>query len=744
MRGSSPRAATRVHRVATRAGAAVTAARAGTQRPPDPSSSPDFTADDFPVEPGLQCDIVMKGGITSGVVYPLAVCELATTFRLRSVGGASAGAIAAAAAVAAELGRRSTLPVPTTATTATTATASTTATTPTGSTAPPAPTRVQAVAASVRGPGPGADALPPGFLGLARFPALLTQTQSDGRSLLFHLFRPQPQARRLFGLLSAVLEQKTAMPAEPSRLRQLRAVVAVVAHAATKAPIRSLLGVLLGLALVVLGVIGLTLRPDTAGPVVIAALVLAVVVGLVACVVGLALALLSGVLADLGRLPSVGFGMSSGRGADDTALALTPWLYRRLQELAGRPYERPLTFGDLRPDELELKMMTTNLSRAQPMPMPWNDDVYFFEPAEFEALFGPVVVRAMVEHPPPLPSGPVAALTREVLLRHAGSKRPFPRADDLPIIVATRMSLSFPLLISAIPLYAVDNESNATVAYHEALRARRKERPDATAAELSEAVAERPVFDVNWFSDGGLTANLPVQFFDSVLPTRPTFAIDLAPFSDDHPRSPDERDNSYLPSVNQGGGHRRTARWAPKPLSALFSFGLSLVETARTWVDQASLTMPGYRDRVVTVYQDGAEGGINLAMPPELVTALSQRGRFAAARLVDRFGPGEPGWANHRWIRYRTSTAALSDWLAAFTKGYTNQQPPFYDALLSDPDSQPCYRVSGDKLDAIRARTRGLQAEVVGWAADPADAFTANRPQQPPVLRLVPPPDGGS
>ena len=40
-------------------------------------------------------------------------------------------------------------------------------------------------------------------------------------------------------------------------------------------------------------------------------------------------------------------------------------------------------------------MMTTNLSRAQPMPMPWNDDVYFFEPAEFEALFGPVVVRAM-------------------------------------------------------------------------------------------------------------------------------------------------------------------------------------------------------------------------------------------------------------------------------------------------------------------------------------------------------------
>ena len=47
----------------------------------------------------------MKGGITSGVVYPLAVCELATVYRLRSVGGSSAGAIAAAAAACAELGR---------------------------------------------------------------------------------------------------------------------------------------------------------------------------------------------------------------------------------------------------------------------------------------------------------------------------------------------------------------------------------------------------------------------------------------------------------------------------------------------------------------------------------------------------------------------------------------------------------------------------------------------------------------
>src|SRR5690242_14636925 len=50
-------------------------------------------------------DLTMRGGTTSGVVYPLAVCEIASTRRLRNIGGASAGAIAAAAAAAAELGR---------------------------------------------------------------------------------------------------------------------------------------------------------------------------------------------------------------------------------------------------------------------------------------------------------------------------------------------------------------------------------------------------------------------------------------------------------------------------------------------------------------------------------------------------------------------------------------------------------------------------------------------------------------
>jgi len=48
----------------------------------------------------------MKGGITSGVVYPPAIFELAQHYRFKNIGGTSAGAIAAAATAAAEYRRR--------------------------------------------------------------------------------------------------------------------------------------------------------------------------------------------------------------------------------------------------------------------------------------------------------------------------------------------------------------------------------------------------------------------------------------------------------------------------------------------------------------------------------------------------------------------------------------------------------------------------------------------------------------
>src|SRR3954454_12620811 len=107
--------------------------------------------------------------------------------------------------------------------------------------------------------------------------------------------------------------------------------------------------------------------------------------------------------------------------------------------------------------------------------------------------------------------------------------RPFPGRADLPIIVGVRMSLSFPGLIAAVPLQAVDYSRPANKDVVEAQQRWRDEHPHATPEDGAEATPGL-TYQANWFSDGGICANLPLQFFDSALPRRPTFAINLAPF----------------------------------------------------------------------------------------------------------------------------------------------------------------------------------------------------------------------
>jgi hypothetical protein len=53
-----------------------------------------------------KCDLVMQGGVTSGVVYPGLVCKLAEHYDFQNIGGTSAGAIAASLTAAAEYARR--------------------------------------------------------------------------------------------------------------------------------------------------------------------------------------------------------------------------------------------------------------------------------------------------------------------------------------------------------------------------------------------------------------------------------------------------------------------------------------------------------------------------------------------------------------------------------------------------------------------------------------------------------------
>lgn len=627
----------------------------------------------YPLSPPLECDLVMKGGITSGVIYPRAVCELARTYRLRSVGGASAGAIAAAAAAAAELGR-------------------------------------------AQG----------GFEHLETLPEDITAPSPAGGSTLFNLFQPDRGTAPLYRAFTAGMGRVGAA-------RTLRTVTGVLSGFWAWA----LAGALPGAAVLVTSLLG-----DGV------ARVAGVVAGVLLLLLGVVAGIVAGALTVLGRVSGRGYGLCDGMpgvGAKG-AQALTPWLHERLQTMAGRPPGAPpVTFGDLAASGVELRTMTTNLNRHQPMAMPWRTREYFFDPDRMRELFPEDVVRWLEDHPNELPSAPSDAWDTELLRAQALPLRPFPDPRDVPILVATRMSLSFPVLITAVPLFAVDHGLQRNRQARKLAAEWRRANPTGTTRDAARALTP-PAFDVNWFSDGGICANLPVHFFDRPLPTRPTFAIDLATFPDGYAKDPDESRNSTVPTSNTAGLLRRWSTIPTSGIGGLGAFLMQVVETARGWVDAAQLTMPGYRDRVVTIWHDDAEGGMNLAMPPEVVTGLADRGRGAARHLVDRFAGDQPGvvpaegWDNHRWIRFRTSTAGLATWLDSLAEGYSAPaagSTPYRDLAGPGADKPlPSYPLTRARRRAVNERTGELLELATVWTGD--DALTFNAPRPRPQLRLVP------
>lgn len=630
----------------------------------------------YPANPALECDIVMKGGITSGVIYPRAVCELARTYRLRSVGGSSAGAIAAAGAAAAELGRTA-----------------------------------------------------GGFEQLETLPNDITAASPAGESVLFRLFQPSKKTYPLYRAFTAGMGKSN---------KKLRMVLALL----TGFWAWALAGAVPGIGVIVLCALG-------SGP----ARIVGILAGLVLMLLGVLGGVAVGVVKMLGGVAGTGYGLCTGMpGAGGRgAAALTPWLYDRFQSMAGRSREEVLTFGDLASKEIELRTMTTNLTRRQPMAMPWTTQEYFFEPAEMRELFPQVVVQWMVEHPPiagsdgnPLSTNEIRK--RDLLRAQAGSKRPWPGQDDVPVVVATRMSLSFPILITAVPLYAVNYSLEANREARDAADAWLAANPDRPAAEGAGVVSRRS-FQPNWFSDGGICANLPVHFFDAPVPTRPTFAVDLSLFPPDRTKSPNESENCYLPIPNQAGLLRPWVTLPTSGIGALGSFLSQVVDTARGWVDAAQLVMPGYRDRVVTIYHDKDEGGMNLAMPAPIVSSLANRGQAAADLLVQKFTgtlPGKEqgwGWNNQRWIRFRTATAGLNAWLAKFEHNYSAAAPgatPYaHLAGANADDALPSYAFSTvGKRNAANERTAELLAIAGTWGAD--DALLDRAPRPRPQLRLTP------
>jgi hypothetical protein len=304
----------------------------------------------------------------------------------------------------------------------------------------------------------------------------------------------------------------------------------------------------------------------------------------------------------------------------------------------------------------------------------------------------------------------------------------------MPVIVAARLSLSFPLLISAVPLWTIDRRSPRNQQATQAFRAFRE-----GASSKQEGPCGGLEFSRLWFTDGGLCSNFPVHLFDAALASRPTFAINLGPFPPGTTPSQDQTQNVEYARSNRSLAPPYFA--IPESgFGAVGGFASAAINTARGWQDSSHLDFPGFRDRIVQVLQTKDEGGLNLFMDGSTIDRLADRGRVAGQVMVEQFtqprypvrSPAATGWDNHRWVRYRALLSCLPVWLSSYARGR--------QALDIDPASPPSYDLSARGRELARNLTQALDgaAEVIAHA-DP-DALTdlteAPRPQG--MIRRIP------
>jgi predicted acylesterase/phospholipase RssA len=611
------------------------------------------------------CDVIMKGGLTSGIVYPLAIDELAKTYQFKNIGGTSAGAIAAAVAAAAEYRRRTT----------------------------------------------GSH---DGFAQLGQIPNDLSE------GALLRLFQPQLATRSLFALLLAFIGNRHWS------LKLAKALVLLFVYF----PIGAVVGALPGLAVLIY----LKLNLVQSFPFWVW---LTLVVFLIVLPAFL-LALLNVVVQALWAIPANNYGLCGGSGGESDNKALTDWLADKLKSVAGHDL---LTFKDLwsagghvaQPGDehaINLEMMTTNVTFGRPNRLPMNEDelhLFYFRESEFEHLFSKEIVNYLKQ------AKPHGRRDEKHWHLMAPEYFPFPKGEDLPVIVATRMSLSFPILISAIPLYTFDWSLEEN---REAMKS-----------------GKRPILDKCLFSDGGISSNFPIHFFDGPVPRWPTFAITL---SSSDVVNPDQIDESSMVSMshcnrpNQAEDFNRfDEHWW-----RLAGFLGAILNTLRNWRDQTQARVPGYRDRIATIHLTRNEGGINLNMPTDVIARLSKRGQQAGKRLRQRFNPEEGdgsglNWQNQRWIRYRSFMAVFETLLAKFKRGFEFPQQsgvPSYAEMVEaggiEDKTQHCG--PGDKSPFDHSQQSGAQLKTqqlfelaTEWAEN-AETFAPGSPKPPADLVIRP------
>lgn len=526
------------------------------------------------------CDVVMKGGITSGIVYPMAINELASKFRFKNIGGTSAGAIAAVITAAAEYRRRS--------------------------------------------------GYKDAFDNVAKLPEAL-----GTNGLLLKLFQPSAATRRTF---------KVALSAIPRKSGIGKAFAVIL----------SLIGNYFFFA--VLGALAGALLPMFLFFCVGGSPVTSLVLGLLWVLLGAAAGMLIAAVGEgLQSITSNGFGLVAGFDpkAEAGKPPLTNWLHEQVQTAAGRQGgDAPLTFLDLWQAQLydketlqtdrtiNLQMVTSCITQGRPYSLPFQTNIFYFDEEEFRVLFPGAIVDWLKGAPKP--DAPAGRAPHEVVSRNGRLLQQLPLPEHMPILVAARMSLSFPVLLSAVPLYAVDFTLKAN----------------------QDKNASRLVADRCWFSDGGIASNFPIQFFDPPLPRWPTFGITL---KSPHPEHTAEADMVFLPKPATFGSQIVWNRIDGGGLPAFFG---AIVNTMQNWHDNLQASAPDYRDRIAQISLNKDEGGLNLTMPKELLDKLSGRGKTAGVKLRDDFD-----FSTHMWARFRIMMCSLQRYLQDLHEAWTNPVP---------------------------------------------------------------------
>lgn len=116
-------------------------------------------------------------------------------------------------------------------------------------------------------------------------------------------------------------------------------------------------------------------------------------------------------------------------------------------------------------------------------------------------------------------------------------------------------------------------------------------------------------------------------------------------------------------------------------------------------------------------------------MPPQVITALTLRGRAAARALVHRFAetPGTDrgmSWDNHRWVRYRATTAAISELIHELTTAWTKPTQAgerTYDELARRDES-----VGPNGYRFARSAQHDLALNLTNRLIDAGHELTAN------------------